>query len=141
MKISSFLIGIVMFTVIVLSGSSLLVISQLGNPDFMDLGEYESFNNVFNQQQKINETMGNLVSGLQVKEPSLFDSLTLIYNTAVFTTQSIWFSIQFIFTMLTNIPTVLGFSAELAPFIWGISLILIISAALAIISATLYREL
>jgi len=141
MKISSFLIGIVMFTVIVLSGSSLLVISQLANPDFMDLGEYESFNNVFNQQQKINETMGNLVSGLQVKNPSLFDSLTLIYNTAVFTVQSVWFGIQFVFTMVTNIPTVLGFSAELAPFIWGIISIITIGLVLSIISATLYREL
>ena len=130
-----------MFIVVTMGGSSLLLISWTTNNNFMDLGEYESFNAVFNKQAEINQTVNTLVSGFQRKDPSLFDSLTLIYNTAVFTTQSIWFSIQFIFTMLTNIPTVLGFSAELAPFIWGISLILIISAALAIISATLYREL
>lgn len=141
MKISSLLIGFTFFTMIILVGSNLLFEANRVNPAFIDSAGYQSFNAVFNRQDKINSTLANIQASLQHKEPSLLDPVNLIYNSAIFLVQSIYNSLSFVYTMFYDIPTVLGFSSEMSPFIWGILGAFTIAVVLAIISATLYREL
>lgn len=141
MKISTLLVALIFFVMVITSGGSMLVGSGSLNPAFIDSASYQTFNNTFNQRSNVDSAIENIRASLQHKNPSLLDMANLIYQGAVLTVFSVFGSIGFVFDAITGIPTVLGFSAELSPFLWAGAAILTVVVIFAILSVTLYREM
>jgi len=139
-KISSLIIGLVFGLMIILSGT--FIISEINTSDntFYSQSEFTAFNNTFAKVDKMQEYSDKIEDSISNSKPKWFDlsGIGALIETVWSTLTSIFSSIDFMFTMVREIPVFFG----IPPFLANLFImVLIFIVGFAIFSAVWQNDL
>lgn len=103
-KPRDYVIGILIFVLVIAGGMTLIDIGQSQNPDFIEPTIYSDFNESFNQRQQALNATQNLedrVLDLNLPKPLAFLSVLFVKGYGVLT--SLFSSLEFMEVIFTNI--------------------------------------
>lgn len=129
-----YVMGIILFTFIVVGGVSMLSTMNTYNSGFTDDSRFESFNLTFNKMSDVQTEVGDLQSGIEETsaDPGAFGFLNALIGSGWNTMQLMFSSFSFMNGVFNGLETVFG----LPPFIPTlIGLMITVLIAFAIYSA------
>ena len=138
-KISDYLIGIIIFTMVIVGGISMMTIFQSKNSAFLDTEKFSKFNDTFNTYDDVVQETGSIESSITNSnpDPGLFGVLNGLIQGAWQVLKLMFGSLSFMTAVWTGLYTIFGVPLWVGVLIGSIVIVLI---AFAIWSAIFQRE-
>ena len=139
-KPSSYIIALILFTIIILSGIFLINSFQESDSDYIDQTQFKNFNKTFNKYEELQNKSNTIKSQIE-NTPNQFGDLGVLnslISSSWNTLQYINTSFGFISDIFNSFYTFFGIPAWVGNSLF---LIIIISLSFAIFSAIFQREL
>lgn len=139
-KPSTFLVSMIMFTLIISLGLALIAgFASQYSSSYTDNDKYYNFSYTFGQQQAINGsivTLQNVIS--QKNTPNALEAANALFGLGVNGLLAFANSLGFLVTIITGLSTIFGLPAIV---VWAILGVITVGVTFAIISAIFYKEL
>lgn len=125
-KISTYFVGVVMFTFFIVAGISMIAIFNESDSTFIDTAKYNSFNQSVNKYQDVTESLGDIQESVTGAEGGneLADLIKVAWNTLK--------SLPTLFSFMTSayfgLATFFGVPLWIPSLLAGIVIIIIIFA-------------
>lgn len=139
-KISSYIIGIAIFTFFIASGMYMMMELKASDSTFADDPEFDSFNSTFNQYDDLNTQVDEIETGIVDAEPNwgVFGALNALVETGWQTLKTLFASFSFMNTVFNGLTTIFGVPAYIPGLIIMIVTVVI---AFAIFGAIFQRDI
>lgn len=135
-----YIIGIILFTFIIVGGISMLSMMNTEQSGFTDDSRFQNFNNTFNVMDDVTTEVGDLQSGIENAETDfgVFGVLNSLISSAWNTLKLLFSSFGFMDAVFGGLTTVFGVPAWIPTLI---GLLVVVLLAFAIYSAIFQREI
>lgn len=137
--IRHYLIGIIVFTLVIVGGVSMIGIFRESNPSFGDTDKYTQFNRTFNKMDDITTQVNNLENTIENEEPEwgVFGVLNALISSGWNTLKLMFNSLDFMDDAFEGVSSFFGVPAWIPALV---SLIVTIIIAFVIYSAIFQRD-
>jgi len=130
-----YVIGIIIFTMVIVGGVSIISDFSKGNANFVNQDKFKSFNRTFNKMEELDQEVGDLketVTEAQT-DPGLFGFLDALIGSSWTALQSIFASFSFMNAVFGGLYTVLGIPSWVGNLVISLITILFVFAIFTVI--------
>lgn len=134
-----YLVGIILFTLIIVGGVSLIDIFHSADSAFVDQDKYNKFNETFNIKNEVDTSVQNVRNSIISQNlPAPIEFIATMFLTAFQALMSLFTSLSFMDAVFTGLYTVFGIPAWVSSLLISLVTIMIV---FSIISAILQRDI
>lgn len=134
-----YLVGIILFTLIIVGGVQLIDRFQSVDSAYIDQDKYNKFNETFNVQNDVQDSVQNIRNSIvTLKLPAPIEFIATMFLTAFQALMSLFTSLSFMDAVFTGLYTMFGIPSWVSSLLISLVTIMIV---FSIISAILQRDI